>query len=388
MKVLVYLNVNHIAPVGGPLGVGYVIHEELLKQNNESIFFINRPVKKPIDKWYKNTLPWKILKYWKRNNEYGRLLDQPNPNAEDISYLNQYDVIHFHDTVDYFRNRKTLENYKGKVLLTSHSPVPRHQEIYNDILEPLEKMIFRRTYARLSEIDDYALSRADYIIFPCPEAEESYRKNWPRYAEIADRKRACYRYVPTGTQAAKISIPMDEIRKKLNITEDNFIVSYAGRHSSVKGYDKLKEIGKLYLDKYSTTYFVICGREAPLKHLNHPRWIEVGWTNTAHSYIAASDVFLLPNKETYFDLVLLEVLSLGKIVIASKTGGNKYFINKKIEGIFFYETIEEAVELIEKVMAMSKDERERRGRSNKEYFDNNLTVSKYISNYLHVLDNL
>ena len=59
--------------------------------------------------------------------------------------------------------------------------------------------------------------------------------------------------------------------------------------------------------------------------LKTDHWIEVGWTNDPHSLIAASDVFVLPNHETYFDLILLEVLSLGVPVVMSRTGGNKFF---------------------------------------------------------------
>ena len=55
------------------------------------------------------------------------------------------------------------------------------------------------------------------------------------------------------------------------------------------------------------TYFLIAGKEEPMKGLDNSHWIEVGWTNDPHSLIAASDVFVLPNHETYFDLVFLSM---------------------------------------------------------------------------------
>lgn len=69
--------------------------------------------------------------------------------------------------------------------------------------------------------------------------------------------------------------------------------------------------------------------------LKDSRWKEVGWTNDSQSIIAASDVFVLPNRETYFDIIMLEVLSCGKIVIASRTGGNKYFEKIGAKGVFY-----------------------------------------------------
>ena len=37
---------------------------------------------------------------------------------------------------------------------------------------------------------------------------------------------------------------LKEVLEKYNIPQDAFVISYVGRHNSVKGYDKLKEIGK------------------------------------------------------------------------------------------------------------------------------------------------
>jgi len=56
---------------------------------------------------------------------------------------------------------------------------------------------------------------------------------------------------------------------------------------------------------------------------NHPRWIELGWHDYPGDVLAASDVYVLSNRMTYYDLVLIEALSMKTPVVASATGGNK-----------------------------------------------------------------
>ena len=161
-----------------------------------------------------------------------------------------------------------------------------------------------------------------------------------------------------------------------------------GRHNCVKGYDKLKRIGECILNQNSNMRIIVGGKEAPLTRYKHPQWIEVGWTNDAHSYIAASDIFMLPNFETYFDIVMLEVLSLGKIVVASRTGGNKYFERFEESGIFLYDTIEDAVNIINKISTMSLETRSALGKLNKNIYEQNFTDKVFVDSYLKYLDTI
>jgi glycosyltransferase involved in cell wall biosynthesis len=102
----------------------------------------------------------------------------------------------------------------------------------------------------------------------------------------------------------------------------------------------------------------------------------------------SSDVFVLPNKETYFDIVMLEVLSLGKIVVASNTGGNKYFKKINAEGIFLYNTIDEAVSLLNRVMDMPHEEKNRLEQFNKRLFNEKFTGEIFCNNYIELLNEL
>jgi glycosyltransferase involved in cell wall biosynthesis len=150
----------------------------------------------------------------------------------------------------------------------------------------------------------------------------------------------------------------------------------------------LRKVGEKILHEDLNIYFLIAGKEEPLKGINNDRWIEAGWTNDPHSLIAAADVFVLPNKETYFDIVMLEVLSLGKIVVASNTGGNKYFRKINAEGIFLYNSINEAISLINRVKDMPGEEKARLEQINKRLFNEKFTSEIFCNNYIELLNEL
>ena len=189
----------------------------------------------------------------------------------------------------------------------------------------------------------------------------------------------------TGTAPKSALVTKEEMRKKYGIPQDAFVISYVGRHNEIKGYDALKEIGKQLLDANDNTYVFIAGTEGPLYHLEHNRWIEVGWTKDPGSVIQASDVFVLPNKETYFDLVMLEVLSLGQIVVASYTGGNKYFAKYENSGIFLYSNNAEAENIINTLIKMSEVERNELRKKNLELYKAEFTNEAFAKRYIDSL---
>ena len=111
----------------------------------------------------------------------------------------------------------------------------------------------------------------------------------------------------------------------------------------------------------------------------------MGYTNDPHSLINASDLFILPNKQTFFDLILLEVLSIGTKIMATYTGGNKFF--KKFENInlIYYKNTNDA---IRKINSLITDESSYDKKINREIFKTNFTTSKFLLNYNNVINTL
>lgn len=389
-KILMYLEKEKLSPRGGPLGVGYYYFKEMEKNENLKIDFIEcdskkeefhakgRNITKYLPNWF-NKIHRNIR--WTFNTK--RFLEkEPVPRQIDF---NSYDVVYFHETADMYKEKALLENYKGIVILQSHSPLPFGQEQCSGISR-FSKLIIKDIEKKFEKIDIYAFERADYVVFPCKEAVEPYRDNWEYFRDYEKKNKDKFRFIKTGIYGVEAKKSKLDIRNELHIPKEDFVISYAGRHNLVKGYDLLIEIGKEML-KDDSNWVTVAGRPGFIKSPTIKNWIEIGWTLDPYSYIAASDVFVLPNRVTYFDLVLLEVLSLGQIVVASRTGGNKYF-EGKLPGIFLYDTVEEAVNILNTIKNMPKNEIELLKNHNKEYFEKELTVSNMIKEYLKVVENL
>ena len=86
-------------------------------------------------------------------------------------------------------------------------------------------------------------------------------------------------------------------------------------------------------------------------------------------------------------MVLLEVMSLGKVIVLSNTGGNKYFKKFNSNGLLYFdkEDKEKAIEQIEKVM----NNRELIDKNdNRSIFENNFTIGKFSNNYKKMMEEI
>lgn len=391
MKELIYLDENALSPAGGPLGVGYYIFEEAKKASDKEIHFLksDNTIKERETRQknilYKFPRLTKIVRSIRHIREYRKMLYSPE-NVK--NKFDGFNIIHFHSTSDMYKQRKNLENFKGKTVLTSHSPIPLAQELYAACATKFEKKFFKKRISDFQQMDKWSFMNADYIIFPCADAEEPYFNNWIDYKAIKEKKKDCYRYVLTGISPKQALVSKEDIYQKYGISNNDFVIVYVGRHNEVKGYGNLKILGENLLKTDRNMKFLIAGKESPLTRLNNSNWIEVGFTKDPYSIIAAGDVFVLPNKETYFDLVFIEVLSLGKIVVASRTGGNKFYEEAGVKGVFLYDSLEEAEEIIKKIKNMSLEERLALEKANKDFYENNLTGKVFYENYKKTIDQL
>ena len=88
----------------------------------------------------------------------------------------------------------------------------------------------------------------------------------------------------------------------------------------IKGYDRLV---KIYPElKQRGIEVVVAGGKGGIAYPLDSGWHELGYISDVPNLIHASDVIVIPNRNTYFDLIILEALSQGRIVISSNTGGN------------------------------------------------------------------
>ena len=377
-RKLIHFPVDKLAPKGGPAGYLYNLKHGLEELGDAEFDFL------PVEgsSYEQNATLQKLvpsrIKDLRRLRNFLALLSREVAAPVDYS---QYGAVHFHSTEDLYLHRKALETYRGKVVLTSHSPCVYHEELIAR-LNSKDAEAHAEELKGLAVIDEYSFKRADYVIFPCPEAEEPYFHTWDGYE--AARDEAKLRYVPTGIEPVSAKVDRTDLRKRYGIPEDAFVVCYVGRHNKIKGYDLLQKVARELLDD-EDIWFLVAGREGPIYGLEHSRWVEVGWTDDPHSVIAAADTFILPNRETFFDLIMLEVLSLGQVVLASRTGGNNFFEKFGCEGIRLYDEVDELVELVRVVKASSAEERQAWRAAARALYEREFTVDVFARRYASVM---
>ncbi|MCX7941095.1 MAG: glycosyltransferase [Endomicrobia bacterium] len=133
----------------------------------------------------------------------------------------------------------------------------------------------------------------------------------------------------------KITAPAKKIREEIGLTEKDFVVLSVGRLHKQKGFDLFIEIAKEFCNKIKSSVknhrflFVIVGdgEEYNLlvryaEELNVEDYVKfLGYKENVYDYINACDVFLLTSYWEGCPNVILEAISLGKIVVSTKVEG-------------------------------------------------------------------
>lgn len=376
--VLIHWPLSNIKPVGGPAGYLFGLKNALDAMQASNYSFIDdgtprKNIKHQVWDMAPNRLKEAFLA-----RKYCHIETELRPDT--IGY-EKFDAIHFHSTIDLYRHRKALEGYQGKLVLTSHTPCVSHKELVS-ALNPKDAKRHADELKGFAVIDEYSFARADYVVFPCPAAEEPYFHTWGEYAKVRDE--AKMRYLPTGIAKCEGKVGRSEIRDLYGIPDDAFVVCYIGRHNQIKGYDTLVDAAGEILANPST-WVLVAGNPGPVKAPRRERWVEAGWTNDPHSLITAADVFILPNRETYFDLVMLEVLSLGQVVLASRTGGNKYFEQFRSRGIRLYDGVDGLLQGLVEICSADPEERKAWGAENERLFEEHFTLEKFARGYDRIM---
>lgn len=401
-KILIWDLYINIKNCGGPAGYLYNWQEYLKTTDKYSNIYFLKDVLKIKDQeepkrfQYKRLLNFiysidllkiryiiKIIRmyiYWKK------------PTSMDLIKsidLNEYDVIHFHVAYHLIKAIPLLKNYKGKIILTTHSPEPLSREVCACI--PAYYLHIKKFLIdKMENIELDSWKKADYMIFPVETAIEPYYISKKLGFFLQNNKKKIL-FCPTSILDSEIVINRKIFKDKCNIPNDAFIITYIGRHSEIKGYDQLVKLGKIILNKYPNVYFVIGGLYKTGQVLNHPRWMELGWINYSSQLIANSDLFILPNKETYFDIVALEVLRSGTPLMMSNTGGNKYF--KSLKGnnglrFFDYGDFNKQMNIIEDLLNMTTDERKEMRESNQSLFHSNFRMETFFIRYESLIETI
>ena len=380
----IFFRGNLLERAGGPSTYLYNLRNGLEKKKNADIKFIyNEQIK--TDKKKKRISLYKKIIAENFPGIYVKIMInhiEKNNFQQRLKKEKDIELVHFHDVVDLVKSIKYIPNETIKVLM-SHSPESPSIEFKKNLIEKSKKRKYNFDKAEKVYYDKYvkvAFEEADVLVFPSIEAMEPYYATCPNFEELIKGK--TIKYIMTGTEPLKYKKTKKEFREENYIPEDAFVICFIGRHNEVKGYDNFIEIAKKVLEKEEKIYILTAGT-GNIETPKSERWIDIGWTDDPGSVVNASDLFILPNRQTYFDLVLLEVLSIGKTTLVSNTGGNKA-IERLSRGVIKYDNIEDAIKKVLELYLIRDNLKELEEENGKVY-NNYFTVDKFTENYINML---
>ena len=400
-KVLIWDISFRLANKGGPAGYLYNIHEYLHSHQCEQIVFLSDlyPKRKTNHAEQTSSVKQRLLEAIKTNRFIYRINDllyiiwkqyhTCNVRLPEGMNLNEYDFVHFHQVNDVRRYASLLKNTGCKTILTTHCPCPMTDEQLAG--HPWYYRLFA-PWLRWQERQCY--KNADYLLFPCKEAREPYEKDI-QIRKLFHALEHKFVYCPSAIQDVIIDENKMQRFSDFGIPKDAFVITYFGRHNAIKGYDILKQIGERLLPKYPNLYF-LCAGKGEIEPLRHPRWIELGFISNTAELLQQSDLYILPNRETYFDLIVLEVLRSATPIILAENGGNKSFLHLSQEertGMSFCRTgaVEEYCLQAERHIKMQTDNRfhyASLGQKNRTLWEKQYSMSRYVSGYQSIIDSL
>jgi len=185
-----------------------------------------------------------------------------------------------------------------------------------------------------------------------------------------------------------------DLRKELNLSENKKIFISVGSLTKQKGYgyllDPVKKIN-------SNTIFFILGEGSERSFLEEKiaknnlinRVILTGNVSNVNDYLQAADAFIMPSLWEGFSIALLEAVATGKVIIATKVGGNSEIIEDGVSGFLVESANAEALaEKIKYVLSLTEDERKRIGENARKTVEEKFSLEKIISKYENLYNEL
>jgi glycosyltransferase involved in cell wall biosynthesis len=317
---------GRLEPKGGPSGYLYNLRESIEKNFIDNIKIISTPSSVEPSNSFKVTLK-KILKRklsfpnWYRERKslaaYRNLLKNNEKEFESSK------ILHFHTTTDLYWFSKMYDVSLYTIVLMSHSPEPPYVELYNNLLSRGYSKKFSKKKEQIQkEIDTISFKLADYLIFPCDGAVQPYECFFDEIKLV----NPSIKYLLTSSKPIRVNIDKNDFVKKFNIPKDRKIIAYVGRKNTIKGFDIFCEIASIF--KNDDDFFFISAGVGDISAPSQDNFLDIGWTDDPGSLVNASDVQIVPNRDTYFDLGIIQALSINTKIITTLTGGNSWFVDK------------------------------------------------------------
>ena len=137
-------------------------------------------------------------------------------------------------------------------------------------------------------------------------------------------------------------IPVSPIRKELNIPEDDYLIVSFGELNYNKNQSRvICSISLLPEEMRNHIHYLICGigyNEEKLKNLAEEKGVQVylpGFRTDVYGILKAADLFAMPSYREGLSKAMMEAMSFGVPIIASRIRGNVDLIENGENGLLF-----------------------------------------------------
>lgn len=382
--------IDSIRPGGGPNGYLYNLDRIAKKSNDVKFDVLPFAVSEDRSAISYSSIMSRRVKFLKRLTPYQRAVyldilfflsskKKKNLFSDNfIDELGKYSHLVFHNCNiggAYITSHKPAGQ---KVYIMQHSPSDLALETLYDYEGLIKGHIAKGRLLhnmRTREMSIY--ESADGIIAPLRDSLDGYFYNdkalRERFEDLLDKKLYTVMSGIEEQQAFKTV----EYRSIVNPKGRKFVVGYFGRYHEQKGYNIFLDLVKINSDNHDMQF--VCAGAGSLKpHPNvYNNLIDLGWlADDIKEYMAAVDLIVSPNQSCYFDLAILEAMSLGKPVIASSVGGN-HFYDAANPAVFTFKTdIVEIQKTMHSVLSKKSD-----AKAIKEYFYRNFSSERFLENH-------
>jgi glycosyltransferase involved in cell wall biosynthesis len=211
---------------------------------------------------------------------------------------------------------------REKVVLMTHGPKYfAHEAACTVYPDTDEDTLYAAPYIR--RLVDYELAvmkAVRMVVWPCIEAQEGYEE-WYRQYQSGEVQSA---FAETGVPTPDHTVNPAELRRRWEIDRSQRVALFMGRAHKHKGFERFLDLADMFKKTGRKSWiFVFAGHKPETKRdLSSIR--TVGF-QPSDAYLAA-DLVLIPNRYSYFDIGILEAMSLGANVVVSASGGHKHLI--------------------------------------------------------------
>jgi hypothetical protein len=342
-RVLIFAPYELNKNLGGPSG--YLAHN-LLNKPRDYFCLIN------------DVFPLKFRHRYSFERIFRKLIQNSTVNEASQIFssidASSYKYIYFHDCITLYKCIKLISPSQV-VILQSHSPLLPSEE-YLSAHHNLEM------YNYFKEAEVASFQRADLLVFPTKGASEIYNNL------IYDTSKLRYILSGASTESTISYYPLDS-------SKINFL--FIGRRNQIKGFDFLMKIFNSKRIRDDVNLILLGSKNQSDEYPNNI--FDLGFSNQPMNWANSVDYVINTNKQSYFDLSIIETLSVGAKILMTNNFGHSFYNNLSEDILTFeYGDVDNVVDLINTAQKKSFNQHSIK---NINLYENELSDSCYFSRF-------